>query len=299
MSDARDSLLPLDAWRAAGGWHEWQGHRVFTCAAGDAAHAALLLIHGFPTASWDWSALWPALSSRWYVLALDLLGFGYSAKPRPHAYSIRAQADLCEHWLRARGVDRYHVLAHDYGDSVAQELLARQDEAGSRPRLQSLAFLNGGLFPEAHRPRLIQRALASPFGPLLVRAVGRRQFGASMRRIFGPDTPPSARELDGFWQLIEHGDGRAVLPALLGYLAERRAQRPRWTGALQTTRLPLRLIDGSADPVSGAHLAQRYRALLPHADVIELPRIGHYPHVEAPQAVLQAYLAFRARIAAT
>jgi pimeloyl-ACP methyl ester carboxylesterase len=296
MSDTRDSLLPLAEWQAAGAWHDWRDHRIFTRVEGDAARAVLLLIHGFPTASWDWSALWPALAARWRVLTLDLLGFGFSAKPRPHAYSIRAQADLCEHWLQAQRVTDYHVLAHDYGDSVAQELLARQPETAPRPRLRSVVFLNGGLFPEAHRPRLIQRVLASPAGPLLARLVTRRSFGASLRRIFGPDTPPSPREVDGFWHLLEAGDGRAVMPALIDYLAERRAQRSRWVGALQTTPLPLRLIDGAADPVSGAHLAQRYRELVPRADVVELPRIGHYPQVEAAAAVLQAYLAFRARI---
>jgi pimeloyl-ACP methyl ester carboxylesterase len=290
------ALPPLDAWRAAGRPFDWRGHAVFTRAGGDPARPALLLIHGFPTASWDWGALWAPLGARWRVLTLDLLGFGFSAKPRDFPYSIAAQADLLEDFLRVQDVAEYHVLAHDYGDTVAQELLARQAGPGARPRLRSVALLNGGLFPEVHRARLVQRLLASPLGPLVARAVTRRGFGRSLRAIFGPATPPGARELDGFWTLLQQHDGRAVMPRLIGYMAERRQQRARWVGALQQATIPLRLIDGAADPVSGAHLARRYRELVPQADVVELPGIGHYPQVEAPQAVLEAYLAFRARV---
>jgi len=84
------------------------------------------------------------------VVAPDLIGFGWSDKPRAYDYSIIDQATLCEGLLRELGAERVHVLAHDYGDSVAQELLARHEERDSRgtPALQSVCFLNGGLFPE-------------------------------------------------------------------------------------------------------------------------------------------------------
>jgi pimeloyl-ACP methyl ester carboxylesterase len=61
---------------------------------------------------------------------------------------------------------------------------------------------------------------------------------------------------------------------------------------------PLTLIDGAADPISGAHMAARYRELVPRADVTLLEGIGHYPQVEAPGAVVEAYSAFRARVGA-
>jgi pimeloyl-ACP methyl ester carboxylesterase len=188
------------------------------------------------------------------------------------------------------------VLAHDYGDSVAQELLARQAEPGARPRLRSVAFLNGGLFPETHRPVLMQRLLLSPLGPLVGRLASRAKLADNMRRIFGPATQPDATLLDGFWRLITTNDGRAVMHRLIRYMRERREQRARWVGALQRATVPLQLIDGAADPVSGAHMAQRYRELVPQPDVTLLEGIGHYPQVEAPGAVLAAYLEFRERI---
>lgn len=75
-------------------------------------------------------------------------------------------------------------------------------------------------------------------------------------------------------------------------MAERRTHRERWVGALLTTKVPMRLVDGALDPVSGAHLAARYRDLVPDPDVVLLPRVGHYPQVEDPAGVLAAYLAF-------
>jgi pimeloyl-ACP methyl ester carboxylesterase len=288
-------MTPWDAWEIAGRRDfVHHGRAIFHRIDGPAEAPALLLIHGFPTASWDWHALWHTLAARYRVLAPDLLGFGYSAKPRGHRYSLIEQADLCEALLAHHGVARYHVLAHDYGVSVAQELLARSNEPGTRPALASSVFLNGGLFPETHRPRLVQRLLLSPLGPWIARRMTRARFGRAMRGIFGPDTPPAEELLDGFWALIERDDGRAAMPQLIRYMRERRTWRARWVGALQQATMPLALINGSEDPVSGAHLAQRYRDLVPAPDVTALPGIGHYPQCEAPDAVLQAYLHFRA-----
>ena len=130
----------------------------------------------------------------------------------------------------------------------------------------------------------------SPVGPLLAPLMGIRSLRRSFRRIFGPQSQPTEGEIRSFWQLIENNGGRAVVPRILQYMNERRAQGDRWVGALQTTDVPLRLINGSFDPISGAHVADRYRELVPHADVRELAGIGHYPQVEAPEAVLDAVL---------
>ena len=288
--------ITLADWRAAGTHFEHRGHRVFFREAGASTAPVLLLIHGFPTASWDWEALWPELATRYRLLAPDLIGFGFSDKPRAYDYSILDQADLCEALLRERVVGSYHVLAHDYGDSVAQELLARSLEPGQRPKLASLCFLNGGLFPETHRPVLIQKLLLSPLGPFVARLTSKNAVARNLRRIFGTDTPPDPALVDAFWALMTRNDGLKVFPKLIGYMPERRLHRERWVGAMQWTALPLKLIDGSHDPVSGAHMVQRYRELIAHADVTELPGIGHYPQIEAPREVLAAYLDFRERL---
>jgi pimeloyl-ACP methyl ester carboxylesterase len=283
----------IPQWCAAGGSFEHRGLRIFTRTGGRPDAPVLLLIHGFPTASWDWAPLWDTLTARYRVLTLDMVGFGFSDKPVDYDYSILDQADLLESFLRANKVGRYHVLAHDYGDTVAQELLARQQDSGERPCLQSVCFLNGGLFPESHRPLLMQRLLASPAGRLAGALASRKSLEASMRAIFGRQTPPDTETLDGFWHMMTYNAGTRVLHRLIGYMAERRLHRERWVGALQRATVPMRVIDGAADPVSGAHMVQRYRALMPAANTVLLEGIGHYPQIEAPQAVADGYLAFR------
>jgi pimeloyl-ACP methyl ester carboxylesterase len=284
----------LDAWRAAQRSFSHAGHDLAYWEEGSGE--TLLLIHGFPTASWDWAPIWPALAQRFRLVAMDMLGFGFSAKPRPHVYSILEQADLYEALLAKLGIRRCHVLAHDYGDTVAQELLARFEErrASGAPSvlLRSICFLNGGLFPESHHPRPVQVALAGPNGAAISALLDETRFSQGFGEVFGPDTQPSAAELADFWQLVAHADGQRIWHLLIRYMEERREHRERWVGALLGASIPLRLVDGPEDPVSGAHLAERYRELVPGADVVLLPGIGHYPQVEDPDGVLRAFFAF-------
>lgn len=287
--------IALDAWRAQGQDLVWARHRIRYWEAGTGQ--PLLLIHGFPTASWDWHHLWQPLAERYRVIACDMLGFGHSSKPRGHAYSLLEQADLQQALLSHLGVDQpVHVLAHDYGDSVAQELLARHHEG--RFQLASCVFLNGGLFPETHHPVLVQKLLLSPLGSLIGRLFSRKSLAANFARVFGPQTQPSAGELDDFWQLIAHDDGPGVMHRLIRYMPERRVQRDRWVAAMQRGGVPLRVIDGAVDPISGEHMVARYEALIPNPDTVLLPDIGHYPHTEAPVQVLKHYLEFRENMAA-
>jgi pimeloyl-ACP methyl ester carboxylesterase len=276
--------IPPDKWEDGGRGYTWQDHRLFARIGGEGD--PLLLIHGFPTSSWDWARLWPLLLSRHRLFALDMLGFGRSAKPRGFAYSVRAAADQWQAFVQAQGIASTHVVAHDYGDSVAQELLARQVEGKLPFRIESIVFLNGGLFPEAHRALALQKWLAGPLGPLLARCVGYGRFAATMRRICRQ--PIEEIELHEHWRLLRLADGHLVLPALLGYLRERREQRARWVQAMQAADIPLRLVVGLVDPIAGASIARRYRELMPVADVVELADVGHYPQLEDAAAVRQA-----------
>jgi len=118
----------------------------------------------------------------------------------------------------------------------------------------------------------------------------------SFRQIFGPQTAPSESELDDFWSLIDSNHGPWIMHKLIGYIPERRVQRDRWVAAMQRGEVPMRVIDGEFDPISGAHMVERYRELIPDADTVLLPGIGHYPQTEAPVQVLKHYLAFRDRL---
>ena len=281
-------------WRGAGEYFQWNGHSIFYRSQGS-GNKALLLIHGFPTASWDFDRLWPALCERYaHVITLDMLGFGFSDKPVEHVYSMVEQADLHLALLAKLGVRQIDILAHDYGVSIAQELLARDfEQQSSSLTIDSVTLLNGGLFPETHRMTGTQRLLRSPIGGLLTRVMSERTFGNSFSVVFGPQSKPSAAELHDFWGLIAHNNGTRVMHLLIAYIDERRFNRERWVEAVRRTRVPVRLINGPEDPVSGAHMVARYRELVMNPDVVSLPGIGHYPQTEAPQQVLAAFFEFQ------
>jgi pimeloyl-ACP methyl ester carboxylesterase len=281
----------LQAWIEGGEHVTIAGHRIFTRVAAAQGKPPLLLIHGYPTASYDWYRVWDALAERYSLYALDMLGFGLSDKPANSRYTIGGQADLCQAFLGEFDIRAAHVLAHDYGDTVAQELLAR--DAEGRARILSMCFLNGGLFPETHRARPVQKLLAMPFvGPRLAKYMTFGGFESAMQRISGSH-PPSHEELHDLWTLIERDGGRQSLARVINYMEQRRQNRARWVGALVESRVPRRLICGAVDPVSGRHMADRYRELVPRPNVVLLEDVGHYPQLEAPERVVAEYLAFR------
>lgn len=272
-------------WQQGGEYFDFGAQHIFSRSAG--AGEALLLIHGFPTSSYDWAGLWPTLASCYQLHTLDMLGFGLSDKPRGFAYSIAASADQWQLLAQAKGLDEVDLLAHDYGNTVAQELLARQLEGRLPFRIRSATFLNGGLFPEATHPLLLQKLLLGPLGPVVASLSSFRSFARSLRHICVQ--PPGDAQLREHWQLLMRADGRRVLPKLIRYIRERSQYRERWVGALQKSGVPLSLIDGVDDPISGASIVHRWRQLLPDSPVIELQGVGHYPQLEAPQRLLAAF----------
>ncbi len=281
----------LEGWQQGGKWFTYEGHAIFSRMAGEGE--PLILLHGFPTASWDWSRLWPMLTQRYSVFAPDLLGFGFSDKPTNYPYSIEDQADLVQGWIDGLGIGSAHMLVHDYSCSITQELLAREQEGRLPFAIGSVCFLNGALFPEVHHPLLIQKLLRSRLGGLISRGLSRRTFERNFRRLFGPQNPPDRQDLEDFWHLLTYNNGRGILHHLIQFMEERRCHRNRWVSALQRANQPMRLISGCADPVSGPAMARRYRELIDGADVVGLRGVGHYPHFESPWEVFSAYLEFR------
>ncbi|MEC9169533.1 MAG: alpha/beta hydrolase [Pseudomonadota bacterium] len=286
--------MQLSHWRSSGHFLNVDGQQVFYKKEGTGP--VLLLIHGYPTASFDWAKIWPKLTTQFHCVTLDMPGFGFSDKS-PKKYLIKEQADAISEVIRHLGITSAHVLSHDYGDTVAQEMMAQQLENDLAFRIESLHLLNGGLFPETHRALPIQKLLLSPIGGLLIRFLNKNAIRKSMHNIFGPNTPPSDQDIDDFWTLISANNGHQHMHLLLDYMKQRKQYRERWVSALQNANAPLRLTAGMADPISGAHMVARYKQLIPNADVIELDQIGHYPQIESAEAVVNSITSFLGRCA--
>ena len=291
----------IKEWQSSGQSFDFGGHlenhKIFYQVQGPKDAPALLLIHGYPSASWDWHCQWPTLIQHFRVISLDMLGFGFSDKPAGFSkdstvqYSIHTQADIFTALLQKLNIGKVHVLSHDYGDTVAQELLARSHHREKNAvELLSLCLLNGGLFPETHKALLLQKLLLSPIGPLVARLATYKKFKKNFAHICA--VPLSEDELTTLWRLIEFNNGKPILAKLISYMTERKLNRARWVGALQNSEISIRLIDGLQDPISGVHMVKRYRELITNSDIVELEGVGHYPQLEAPEQVLNAFLEF-------
>jgi pimeloyl-ACP methyl ester carboxylesterase len=221
----------------------------------------------------------------------DLIGLGKSAKPNK-PLTISLQADIIEGLAIKAGISEAHILAHDLGDTVAQELLARQFEKSTKIKWLSCVFMNGGLFPETHRALFVQKLLLSPFGFVLAQLMSENSMKKNLVKIFCKAHPPSDEFVHETWKLTSENNGILMLPRLIQYINERKVYRERWVKPMTNLVVPLRLINGIEDPISGKHAADRFAELVPHADIVLLNNCGHYPHIETPNEVLKAFLDF-------
>jgi len=284
--------MNVDDWYRDGHFSKKQAHQVFYRQDGDGE--VLLCIHGFPSSSWDFEAVWDSLISRYTVIATDLIGLGKSAKPN-QPLTVSMQADAIEQLFLSKGICKGHILAHDLGDTVAQELLARQLQGSNKVRWLSCVFLNGGIFAETHRPLLVQKLLISPLGRFLAPIMSEKTLRKNMTRVFSDAHPPSDTFIRETWKLITENDGVRMIPRLIRYMSERAKKRERWVTPLEQKVVPMRLINGVEDPISGEHAAKRFEEVVPDADVVRIPNSGHYPHLETPDAVLEAFFEFHSR----
>ena len=283
----------VQAWRDRGSEKEFRDRRIHVYEQ-DGDGPLLLLLHGFPSSSYDWRLLLERESGR-AVLAPDFLGFGLSEKPRDHSYTLHWQADMVEEMVRRReGTREVFFLAHDMGTSVANELMARDIEGALEMDLRGGLLLNGSMIQDAASPTLGQRILRSAVGPLFSRLSSERFFRQQFGSIFSPGHPLTADEAEDQWELICAGGGRTLNHKTIAYMEERFKHADRWHGALRDWEKPLSLAWGMIDPVATEAVLNAVIALRPSAPVTRFEDLGHYTQIEDPSRVataLQAALA--------
>lgn len=275
-------MLPASvaAWRDGGRWVSTSAGKVFV-RSGDGDGPTILLLHGYPSSSYDFREVVKRLDGRAW-LAMDFLGFGLSDKPRPHRYSLLEQADLVQTVVAETTAGPLVVLAHDMGTSVTTELQAR-DIHGRLPfQLQRAVLTNGSVILERASLRPSQKILRSRLGPLFARLINRKGFTRGFGRLFSRQHPLSAEEATAQWALLSHNGGHRIAHLLISYLEERERYAQRWHGAVRDWGKPLGFLWALQDPVATTNVLDGLRDLRPAAPVIELPGLGHYPQVEDP-----------------
>lgn len=278
-------------WEGRGRRIEVFGHGVFVVEAGPRDAPILAILHGYPSSSADYEQVLPLLSERYRVVVHDHVGFGLSDKPRAWSYSLIDQADVAIGVWRALGLQHVHLLAHDYGTSVATELVARRERGMLPVALSSLTLCNGSVHLELARPRLAQKLLRNRWiGPSFARLASRALFERNLRAICAK--PPGDEELARMWQLLVRADGRAVLPAISRYLDERESLWQRWIPPLTRFDRPAHVLWGRRDPVALPAVAEALASEIPGARLTWLDALGHYPMIEAPERWATEVLGF-------
>jgi pimeloyl-ACP methyl ester carboxylesterase len=273
----------VDLWQAGGQRVEIDGRGVFvrTAAGGD---PPLLLLHGYPSSSYDWRLLLEQLPHQEFA-CFDFLGFGLSDKPRDHVYSLHGQANLAEAIVARLGYDEVVLVAHDMGTSVATELLARDIEGRLPFKIASALLLNGSMVLERASLSLSQKALRSPLGPVVAALSNEPSFRRSFARLFSPDHPLTPEEAADQWALLAYGGGNRILHKLIHYLRERVEFAERWHGALRYWEGELELAWAMLDPIATPSVLDAVVELRPRAPVTRFDDLGHYLQIEAPEAI--------------
>jgi pimeloyl-ACP methyl ester carboxylesterase len=268
------------------------GRTVFTVdipARGAERDAPLLILHGFPSSSFDFHRVVDRLATHRRVLLFDLLGYGLSEKP-DLAYSFALQADIAMAFIEDLGVDRLGLLTHDVGDTLGGELLARQLEGRWPVEITERVLTNGSIYFDLTQFSAGQRFLLDlpderlPENTLLDQTA----VMAGVTATFSPATTIDPEEIAAQGEMIAHLDGPLLLPRLIRYIDERRANEPRFTGAIERHPSPLSVVWGADDPIAVPAMTDRLLQARGDARVRLLDGVGHYPMLEAPDRFLEA-----------
>ena len=275
------------------------GHDVFTIdvpARGGESAAPLLVLHGFPSSSFDFASVLDELARDRRVLLFDMLGYGYTAKP-DRAYTLARQADIAVAFVDELGISELSLLSHDMGDTVGGELLARQTDGSWPVEISRRVVTNGSIYIEMAQLTAGQQLLLSLPDALIDPALapGRDALVGSLAATFSPATDldatvdgvPLAAHVAAQAEMILYSEGNRVLARLIRYIEERRAAQDRFTGAIETHPSPLGVVWGADDPIAVYEMATRLvrarrNATGEDAPFVRLDGVGHYPMVEAP-----------------
>jgi pimeloyl-ACP methyl ester carboxylesterase len=234
----------------------------------------VLYLHGAPTSSDDWIPFLELTGG----IAPDLPGFGRSSKSGHLDYSLAGHAGFLERFLGELGIERFKLVAHDWGAGGGLVLAQRNPSRVRRLVVcDALPLLDGF---EWHRLGRIWRTPA--IGEFAMGSISRRMLARALR---GASVRPEVwtkERLATVWDQFDHGTQRAILRL------HRDADPSRLAGAglgLEELDMPTLILWGERDPWLGPELAGRYAERLPQAEVEVIEAAGHWPWLDRPELV--------------
>ncbi|HEV2884507.1 MAG TPA: alpha/beta hydrolase [Pyrinomonadaceae bacterium] len=256
---------------------ELDGVRVHYQEAGETDATPLLLIHGFASSNLVWSKVLLELAEAGFrVIAPDLLGYGYSAKPPRHDYTIPSQAAMLASLLKELGIENTLVLGSSYGGAVAATL------ALDHPELVKKLVLVGAVTNNKPTRYMLMRLFGSPIigdilSPLLVGS--RTLLRMRMKRVYDrhawvlDERRVDARHLP----LRTRGAHRAIIRTVRHWDAERVSRE-----AHKLTQ-PTLILWGDSDREVPLRDGHRLQEEIRGSRLIVFRECGHLPHEEYPQ----------------
>ena len=272
---------------------EVNGHQIFYIDEGN-SEEVVLVVHGFPTSSFDFKNVLRTLANRYRVIIPDHLGFGFSDKPKSdYSYSLKEQAQKVIGLCKALNLTRVNVIAHDYGTSILTELLAL-DQSGELPfTLQKIILCNGSMLIHMSHLRPIQKLLRLPIlGPLIGRLSNKALFRRNMKKILGRPDAITEPDITDMWDMIVLNGGKRVIPKISRYTYERIRLYKRWIGALSKTQAEIMVLWGMSDPIAVAGMTTELSKIIPRSVLRPLLNLGHYPMLEDAHFWVQEVIDF-------
>ena len=251
----------------------------------------MVVLHGYPTSSYDYYKVLPELSKHYRVIIHDHLGFGFSDKPLDYSYSLLDQADLALQLWQLLGVKKVHLLAHDYGTSVATEIIARNNNHELTIEIEKLTLCNGSMHIELAQLRTIQKVLQNKWlGKYVAKLTTYAIFSKNLRNVYFDKTKVSNNELKDMWMQLEYNEGRKVIHKLSQYINERYTYWNRWIGALKETNLQTNIVWAKNDPVAVPAIARLIATEISNNKLFWIENTGHFPMLENPDEWLNCIL---------
>ncbi|MDB4064818.1 alpha/beta hydrolase [Flavobacteriaceae bacterium] len=251
----------------------------------------MVVLHGYPTSSYDYYKVLPELSKHYRVIIHDHLGFGFSDKPLDYSYSLLDQADLALQLWQQLGVKKVHLLAHDYGTSVATEIIARNNNHELTIEIEKLTLCNGSMHIELSQLRTIQKLLKNKWlSKYVAKLTTYAIFSKNLRNVYFDKTKVSNNELKDMWMQLEYNEGRKVIHKLSQYINERYTYWNRWIGALKETNLQTNIVWAKNDPVAVPAIARLIATEISNNKLFWIENTGHFPMLENPDEWLNCIL---------
>ena len=228
----------------------------------------LLLLHGWPTHSGLYRQILPALSAHRRVIALDLPGFGDSAKPTDVRYGFSFFSRVIDGVLEALEVDTLGIVVHDLGGPIGLYWAVEHPE-----RITELVVLNTLVFTDFHW--MVKAFMASVSLPGASTAIT-STYGIRGSIRFGMTTRPSRDVLDLYTAPFKSRSDRKALAMAGRQLGLRKFGRI--AEGLPALKVPTLLLYGTADKIlpDVERTMTRLAELWPHATKTALPGLGHF-----------------------